>query len=136
MLFVDSSAWIALVSASDGFHANADAHFREAVRTRTTLLTTNLVLAEVHRLILHRVGPGAARMALDLVAASPLVNLEHATASHHDAARRWLARLGDQRVTYTDAVSFAVMTSRRCRTALTFDSDFARAGFEVRGRDE
>ena len=136
MLFVDSSAWVALVSASDGFHARADAHFREAVRTKTALLTTNLVLAEVHRLILHRVGPGAARMVLDRVGASALVTLEHATATHHEAARRWLNRLADQRVTYTDAVSFAVMTSRRCRAALTFDSDFARAGFEIRGPDD
>jgi predicted nucleic acid-binding protein len=135
VLFVDSSAWIALMSASDGFHAAADVQFRDAVRARTALLTTNLVLAEVHRLILHRVGPAAARLALDRVAASSVVLLEHATASHHETARRWLTRLADQRITYTDAVSFAVMTGRRCRAALTFDADFARAGFEVRGRD-
>ena len=132
MLFVDSSAWIALVSASDGRHAEADAIFRAVVRERTPLLTTNLIIAEVHRLLLHRAGITPARAALDRIATSRLVTLDHATQTHHDAACAWLTRLGDQRITYTDAVSFAVMTARRCRVALAFDDDFVRAGFRVR----
>jgi predicted nucleic acid-binding protein len=49
----------------------------------------------------------------------------------HRRAREWLAKLDDQVITYTDAVSFAVMTARRCRFALSFDSDFVIAGFEL-----
>ena len=33
-------------------------------------------------------------------------------------------------LTYTDAVSFALMEMARCRTAEAFDGDFERAGFE------
>ena len=32
-------------------------------------------------------------------------------------------------LTYTDAVSFAVMDALRCTVALTFDHDFPVAGF-------
>jgi predicted nucleic acid-binding protein len=35
----------------------------------------------------------------------------------------------DQRITYTDAVSFAVMKSRKCDAVLGFDHDFIVAGF-------
>ena len=52
-------------------------------------------------------------------------------AEHDAAARRWLARLADQRITYTDAVSFAVMASHRCAAALSFDRDFTIAGFPI-----
>ncbi len=46
------------------------------------------------------------------------------------AARRWLARLPDQRITYTDAVSFAVMEQAKLRAVLGFDHDCLVAGFE------
>jgi len=130
-VFVDSSAWLAVASASDGRHAEADALLHEAVRRRIRLLTTNLVLAEVHRLALVRMGIRPAAAFLDRVDASPLVAVVFATAEHHHAARRWLAKLADQRLSYTDGVSFAVMAAARCRTAMTFDRHFSVAGFEV-----
>jgi predicted nucleic acid-binding protein len=95
-LFVDSGAWIALVSARDQHHAEAAAH------------------------------------ALDRLEASPLLSIEFATAIHHRAARAWLDRLPDQRISYTDAVSFAVMEAARCAEVLSFDHDFVLAGFAPR----
>jgi uncharacterized protein len=128
-LFVDSGAWIALVSARDQHHTDANAMFRRAVARRASLLTTNLVLAEVHRLLLFRAGPRAAAHALDRFESSAHVTTEFATAAHHRAARAWLDRLADHAITYTDAVSFAVMQAIRCTTALSFDHDFQIAGF-------
>ncbi|MEX2126057.1 MAG: hypothetical protein WD795_19360 [Woeseia sp.] len=45
--------------------------------------------------------------------------------------RTWLERLAPRPITYTDAVSFAVMASGRCKHVLGFDEDFAAAGFEL-----
>jgi uncharacterized protein len=117
------------VSARDQHHAEADGLFRRAASEGVPLLTTNLVLAEVHRLVLHRVGIRAATAILDRIEASKLVRIEFATAAHHRAARAWLARFADQRFTYTDAVSFAVMQASACRAVLGFDRDFVVAGF-------
>ena len=50
-------------------------------------------------------------------------------AVHHGAARRWLSRMAPRPITYTDAVSFAVMEAAQCRQYLGFDGDFAAAGF-------
>src|SRR5271155_2245260 len=77
--FVDSGGWIALASADDQHHGAADAVFREAARERVRLVTTNLVLAEVHRFILFRAGVRAAGVTLARMISSPLVILEHAT---------------------------------------------------------
>jgi uncharacterized protein len=130
-LFVDSGAWIALLSARDQHHAEADALFRAAIGQRARLVTTNLVVAEVHRLLLFRAGVRAASTALDRLESSPALTLTFPSAAHHAAARAWLSRLADHRLCYTDAVSFAVMEASHCPAALTFDRDFVIAGFRV-----
>ena len=135
-LFVDSGAWMALRSRRDQHHAEADRLFRLAVSRRTPLLTTNLVIAEVHRLTLFRAGLEPAVRALDRIDASSIVTVHHATADDHVAARRWLERLAPRPITYTDAVSFAVMERTGAHHALGFDQDFAAAGFTLwRGID-
>jgi len=130
-VFVDSSAWFAIASASDGRHAEAEELLRKAVARRIPLITTNLVLAEVHRLALIRMGIQPAMAALDRIDASRLVTISYPAAEHHRAARQWLAKLADQRISYTDAVSFAVMRALGCSIAMTFDHHFALAGFRL-----
>ncbi len=132
LLFVDSSAWIALFSARDQHHAEADALFRDALTRRARLITTNLVVAEIHRLLLFRAGAQAASAALDRLESSTALTLLFPADDHHDAARGWLRRLAERRLSYIDAVSFAVMTASRCRNVLTFDQDFVFAGFRAR----
>ena len=61
--------------------------FRAAVTRRIRLLTTNLVLAETHRLLLHRAGARPAMSALDRFEASPRLTIVFSDAEHHRAAR-------------------------------------------------
>jgi uncharacterized protein len=128
-LFVDSGVWIAFFSRRDGRHGEANAMLRAAAAMRLPMVTTDLVLAEVHRWLLFHAGIAPAAAALAAVDATSLVRIEWPTPSHHRAARAWLAKLADQRITYTDAVSFAVMRALRCEAVMTFDRDFVTAGF-------
>jgi predicted nucleic acid-binding protein len=130
-LLVDSGAWIALRSRRDQHHADADRLFQQAISAGIPLITTNLVLAEVHRLTLHRAGVAAALRLLDRVDASSRCSVEIVTAADHAGARAWLERLAPHAVTYTDATSFAVMERSGISHVLGFDEDFAVAGFEL-----
>jgi len=130
-LFVDSGAWIALRSRRDQHHAEADRLFRNAIDRRIPLVTTNLIIAETHRLTLFRAGLEPALRALDRIDASPSVTVRFATTGDHAEGRRWLERLAPRPITYTDAVSFAVMAAAKCKQVLGFDEDFAAAGFEL-----
>ena len=127
-LFVDSSAWIALRSRRDQHHADADRLFRDALARRIPLVTTGLVVAETHRLTLFRVGVQPARRFLELVDASSGVTIHFPGVADHAAARRWLERLGSRPVTYTDAVSFAVMERLDIQEAIAFDEHFRQYG--------
>jgi predicted nucleic acid-binding protein len=104
---------------------------RLAFSRRTLLVTTSLVLAEVHRWLLFRAGPRPAAAALDRIEAGAIVTITFPTEVHHRSARQWLAKLADQRISYADAVSFAVMEATQCRVAMSFDRDFVIAGFRT-----
>lgn len=129
-MFVDTSLWIGLFSARDQHHSEADRLMRQAVRKGVTFQTTNLVVSEMHKLLFFRGGARAALAAIRHVEASDRVRVEFATSEHHRAAVDWLERLGGQPVSYTDAVSFAVMESAGCAAVLGFNGDFESAGFE------
>ena len=130
-LFVDSGAWIAHHSRRDQHHAAADRLFRDALERGIRLVTTDLVIGETHRLTLFRVGFDPALHALERIDASPSVTIHFPGADEHASARRWIERLAPRPVTYTDAVSFAVMEAIACRHVLGFDQDFAAAGFTL-----
>jgi predicted nucleic acid-binding protein len=101
-----------------------------AVDRLIPLVTTNLVLAEIHRLTLFRAGREPALRALELIDKSASVKVHFATSDDHSAGRQWLQRL-PRPVTYTDAVSFAVIEASGCTHVLGFDDDFVAAGFEL-----
>jgi uncharacterized protein len=130
-VFVDSSAWIAFFSSSDGQHARAHAVFGRATRERRVLVTSSLVVAEVHRLVLFRAGARAARAVLRRMTSSRDVRVDYPTPVLHASAVAFLEKLDDQPVTYADAMSFAIMKATRCTVALTFDRHFAMAGFTM-----
>ena len=96
------------------------------------LVGTVLVLAELHGHLLHRRGPELARGVVTDLMADPAYEWVDVPAHLvRDALTRWLARFRDHRFSLTDAVSFEVMHRGRIRAAFAFDSDFARAGFEL-----
>ena len=130
-VFVDSGAWIALFSADDAHHADADAMIRHAISDRMTLVTSNMVVAEVHRFLLFRAGIRAARLAIERIEQSPSARIEFATQEHHRTVTKWLSKLHDQVISYTDATSFAIMQGLRCTMAVSFDHDFILAGFQL-----
>jgi uncharacterized protein len=128
-IFVDSSAWIALFSARDQNHASADQLFRDAINSKRILLTSNLVIAEVHRLLLHRAGERAAMAVLERIESSGNVKILFEEGAHHLAAIKWMQQLAGIPVTYADAIGFSLMESECCKDFIGYDQHFCAAGF-------
>ena len=130
-IFVDTSAWYPLVVASHPGHAPLAAALRAAVKSHRRVVTTNLVVAETHALLLRRVGHDTALRFVQTVDNTPNVVVRSTQELETTAERNWLARFSDQDFSLTDAVSFVVMTERRIRQALSLDHHFEVAGFEI-----
>lgn len=95
-------------------------------------VTTNLVVAETHALLVNRVHRSAALAFLRRVREPRLVLLTSTPELEERALRDWIERYDDQDFSLADAVSFAVMAERGIEEALTLDRHFRVAGFRTR----
>jgi uncharacterized protein len=128
-LFVDTGGWIALVNADDRYHALAAASYPAFLARYRRLLTTTLIVAETYVALRLAFGHAVAVRFLDLVEASQRILRVAVDPQLERAAEELLRRFHDQRFSYTDAVSFAVMRSLAVTDAFAFDQHFSTAGF-------
>jgi predicted nucleic acid-binding protein len=131
-VFVDTSGLVALLADRDGRHADARMVQARLVRDRMQLVTTNFVLAEMHALLLVRVGRGHAIRSLLGIDRSDTVVVRVAEEDER-RAREILVRYDDKDFTLVDATSFAVMERLGITEAFTFDHHFVQFGLRVLG---
>jgi predicted nucleic acid-binding protein len=124
--FVDTSFWVALLSARDDRHGTAESL---ASTDLGPLLTSNHVLGETWTFLRRRHGHARALAGVRAVRALAPVTVHHVDDPIEADAWRWLQRHDEREYSFVDATSFALMRRRRIREALAFDGDFAAAGF-------
>ena len=132
-VFLDTSAWLAALSTREQHHARCTALYEEFVTTRTPLLTTSLVIAEMHGLLVRRRGAENGLILLDLVRSDPsfeIVQVDADLESH--AIDGWLRRHPELPLSLADAVSFEAMRQHGIRLAFTLDRHFAKVGFKTK----
>jgi predicted nucleic acid-binding protein len=132
-LFLDTSAWFAALSDRDQNHARAARYYRDVLTAgKFALVTTNLVIAELHAMVSRRQGPAPGLRLLEGLRADPLHEVVWVNRDlHWRAVDRWLRPFADQPFSLVDAVGFEVMRERGLRTAFSTNQDFQVAGFEV-----
>ncbi|HLE56438.1 MAG TPA: PIN domain-containing protein [Rhodothermia bacterium] len=131
-LFLDTAGWFAAYSPKEHGHETARSTYAESIRGGELLVTTPLVAAEMHTLILRWRGPRAGQSFLESVFRTGAYLMVPLDDDLIDAAiSRWLPRFSDKAVSFADAVSFEVMRRERIARALTFDQHFRDAGFEI-----
>jgi predicted nucleic acid-binding protein len=120
----DSSAILALLDADDADHGTAATVARQIASEARPCFITNYVEVEAHALLLRKLGRSIARQWL-LTGGLPVVR---ALPGEEQKAREILEKHGDKNWTLCDAISFAVLESRRVGRAFTFDRHFRQYG--------
>lgn len=129
MVFVDTSAFLAIENHRDAHHEEALALRKRVVEAGGLLVTSDYVLDESYTIIRHRAGH---RIAVDFgeeVRISRSVRIEHVTLEVIDRGRAIFKRFEDKDFSFTDCTSFILMRRLGLREALAFDGHFAQAGF-------
>jgi len=130
-VFLDTSGWLAVLSAREARHAESLETYRGLVQARRGFVTTNLVIAEMHVLITRVRGAGAALAFLDALTRDATHDVRFVTpALQERAIQRWLRPFGDHGFSLADATSFEVMREGRITAAFALDRHFSVAGFE------
>jgi len=125
LIFVDTSAWYALLDRNDRNHAHA---VRFAEGSRDLLLTSTYILDETVTLVRKHLGHAIAVRFGDRLWNEEIARLVRV--SPEDELRAWtiFARHTDKGFSYTDCTSFALMERLQIDAAFAFDSHFAQYG--------
>ena len=127
-LFVDTGAWFAFFNEADPDH---EAVGEVLIEWEGRLLTTDYVFDELVTLLRYRVGHEPACKGGNALRSPHITMLITVQPSDIDDAWRRFRRERDQRFSFTDCTSFAVMKRLGLSSAAAVDADFRRAGFHV-----
>ena len=131
MIFVDTSAFYAVLDRDDDRHADARDTWTGLVSgaDNSVLLTSNYVLLESFALVQARLGMEALRVFNDDLL--PVVRFCWITAEDHMTATHALLTAGRRGLSLVDCASFQLMRRLGANKAFAFDRHFAEQGFEV-----
>jgi len=132
-VFVDTGAWIALAIVRDPLHARAWSAWDALAPRRTRLLTSVPVVLETFTYLDRRGSRELASAWRRALHSGPTVEVLSCTTADLDDAWAWLDRRDLHRLSVVDATSFVLMKRHRVRTAFSFDTHFAAAGFRLVG---
>lgn len=131
MIFVDSGALLARYLPSDQYHTRSLELWRKLGESAELCVTSNFVLNETFTLLARRgTYQYAVRKARFLYETKPF-NILRPTEDDERAALDLFEKFADQRVSFTDCVSFALMRRAGLDTVFSFDEHFVRAGFKL-----
>lgn len=129
---MDTSGWLAAANPRETHHLEAAAAYDNLVTRRIRLVTTNLVVAEMHILIVREQGSPAGCALLDAIYTDPLYTVVATTRELESSATdRWLRPFQDHRFSLADAVSFEVMRLEGITEAFALDHHFEVAGYTL-----
>ena len=129
-VFVDSSAYLALLDRKDEHHSEAVDIVSALADGEYRQFTANVLLIEAHALVPSTLGIAPAVEFVRGLRQSKTVTVRIRQRDEDDALKL-LTRYLDKDSSFTDAISFVVMDRLGIRAAFTFDHHFAQCGFTI-----
>ena len=128
MIFVDTSALVALLDTGDRQHEPAERIWQKLLDDGNELVCNNYVLVEAYALIQRRYGMGILRAFQD--DAVPLLNVVWLGPEEHESAVSALFSANRRGLSLVDCASMETMRRLGIRTIFAFDPHFTELGFE------
>ncbi|MEA3397847.1 MAG: PIN domain-containing protein [Chloroflexota bacterium] len=126
-IFIDTSAFYALLDADDQNHERAKSAWIPWLDEQARFSCSNYVLLESSALIQRRLGMMALRRFQEDII--PLCQVHWVSPNLHAAALSALLAAGRRRLSLVDCTSFEIMRRLGLRTVFAFDRHFAELGF-------
>ncbi len=128
-VFIDTSAFYAVLDADDEVHARARVGWMGLIRDGRPLVTSNYVCVETCALVQARLGMDAVRILFDDML--PMVTVVMLDETLHTNAIATLLGANRRNLSLVDCTSFAMMRHRGTSTVFAFDQHFAEQGFQL-----
>ncbi|MBL8259187.1 MAG: type II toxin-antitoxin system VapC family toxin [Candidatus Competibacteraceae bacterium] len=128
-IFVDTSGFYALLVKRDEQHAIASRILHQSAGQHRRFVTSDYVLDETFTLLKARGHRRVIGAFADSVFKSKACRVEWIDSARFSATIEFFLKRLDQEWSFTDCVSFRLMTELRLHEALTKDAHFEAAGF-------
>jgi predicted nucleic acid-binding protein len=129
LIFIDSGAFIGRYLHDDQYFSSAVRAWGDLTRDREHLATSNFVLDEVFTQLARRAGYAFAADKARRIYSARSVLILRPSEDHERMALDYFEKYADQRVSFTDCISFALMRTHHIQRVFTFDRHFRLAGF-------
>ncbi|MEW6660888.1 MAG: type II toxin-antitoxin system VapC family toxin [Bacillota bacterium] len=129
MVYVDTSAFLAVLDADDVNHQAAKRAWIDLLQSGDGLVCNSYVLVETHALIQHRLGLAAVRTFHEDI--FPVLRLEWIDTTLHQQAAHAVITANRKNLSLVDCASFGTMRRLGIKKAFTFDKHFPEQGFEI-----
>lgn len=129
VVFVDTSAFYAMLDDSDPNCGAATSFLSGLVSDGTPLYTSNYVVVETCSLLQNRFGIAAVRRYQESFA--PVVTVRWVDEQVHEEAVQAVLAANRRNLSIVDCTSFALMRRLGIKDAFAFDPHFAEQGFRV-----
>jgi predicted nucleic acid-binding protein len=128
MIFLDTSYLLALVQPRDSLHTRAQAW---AKALKEPLVVTEYILWELLNALSAPLDRPKAHAVVQQLQSAGDCEMVPASAQLWQTGLQFHHARSDKEWSFTDGISFLVMTKRHVHKALTYDHHFEQAGFEA-----
>lgn len=129
MIYVDTSAFLALVHSDDPNYEQAMQTWKKLIEDEQRLVSNNYVLVESIALIQRRVGLRAVSILHNDIL--PFVEIDWLDEELHNAIVKAVLKTNRRQISLVDSSSFDTMRRYEIETVFAFDSHFSDQGFEI-----
>jgi len=128
-IFIDTSGFFAMLASDDDRHVAAAKLVGAARKRKRGFITTDYVLDETATLLKARRKTHLIAKLFERVDQSQACRIEWTDSERFQNVREFFLKHADQAWSFTDCLSFVVMSDLRLRDALTKDDHFYQAGY-------
>jgi len=128
-VFVDSSAFLAVLDADDENHPLARQVWERILTAVAFLFTTSYVLVETYASVQRRLGMDALRTFHEDIV--PLLQIEWVGEELHQRGADAVLTANRRNLSLVDCTSFAVVRQFGIKQVFAFDKHFVEQGFEL-----
>jgi predicted nucleic acid-binding protein len=130
-VFIDTGPLLARYLQNDQYHKQAIKSWQSIENKK--LYTTNHVLDEFITLLARRASYSFAAQRAESIFNSKVLNIIYSTREDESLALTLFTKFSSYKVSFTDAISFAVLKKFKVDSIFTYDQHFSHLGIEIIG---
>ncbi len=129
--FIDTGAFYASLDTRDQNHKRSLKIWEKLENTNIRLITSNHILDELATLLARKIGYEFSALQMYEIYTDAEIHIERSTHTDELKALALFKKYADQKISFTDCISFAIMERLNIQKVFGFDRHFRFSGFDL-----